>query len=84
MLSTVLSSDRTIEVNIEIMRAFVILRRTAYQHNEIWHKINELAKKYDSQLKKVFEALKLPLEPPLKSRKQIGFKQGSGKKRSNK
>ncbi|GAI89756.1 unnamed protein product, partial [marine sediment metagenome] len=40
MLSTVLRSERAIKVNIEIMRAFVILRKMALQYGELWQKIN--------------------------------------------
>ncbi|MBA7536634.1 hypothetical protein ES705_28898 [subsurface metagenome] len=72
MLSTVLKSETAIKVNIEIMRAFVFMRKTALQYAEIWQKINELEQKYDDQFKEVFTALKLLLEP--QPRKQIGFK----------
>jgi len=74
MLSSVLKSNRAIKVNVEIMRAFVFLRKTALQYAEIWQKINELEQKYDDQFKEVFTALKLLLEPPKQPRKQIGFK----------
>ncbi len=76
MLSTILRSKRAVKVNIEIMRTFVFLRKTAFQHSEIWQKINNLEEKYDDQFKEVFSALKLLLEPPTKSRKKIGFKRG--------
>ena len=76
MLSTVLRSNRAIKVNIEIMRTFVFLRKTAFQHAEIWLKLNKLEEKYDDQFKEVFSALKLLVEPPTQSRKKIGFKQG--------
>lgn len=72
MLSSVLRSERAIKVNIEIIRAFVFLRKIALQYAEIWQKINELEQKYDEQFKEVFTALKLLLEP--QPRKQIGFK----------
>ena len=74
MLSTVLRSNRVIKVNIEIIRTFVVLRKTAFQHAEIWRKLQSLEEKYDDQFREVFSALKLLLEPPVKSRKQIGFK----------
>jgi hypothetical protein len=77
MLSTVLKSDRAIKVNIEIMRAFVFLRKTALQYAEIWQKINELESRYDDQFREVFDALKLLLEPPQPPRKRIGFKKDS-------
>jgi len=76
MLSTVLRGKRAVKVNIEIMRTFVFLRKTAFHHSEIWQKINNLEEKYDNQFKEVFLALKLLLEPPTQSRKKIGFKQG--------
>ena len=76
MLSTVLRSKRAIKVNIEIMRTFVFLRKTALQHAEIWRKLDSLEEKYDDQFKEVFSVLKLLLEPPIKPRKHIGFKQG--------
>lgn len=74
MLSSVLRSERAIKVNIEIMRAFVLLRRTAFQNAEIWRKIDELEQRYDDQFKEVFTAIKLLVEPSNKPRKQIGFK----------
>jgi hypothetical protein len=61
-------------MNIEIMRMFVFLRKTASQNAEIWRKLTSLEKKYDDQFKEVFSALKLLLEPPVKPKKQIGFK----------
>jgi hypothetical protein len=80
MLSTVLRSNQAIKVNIEIMRTFVFLRKTALQHAEIWRKLTNFEQKYDDQFKEVFSALKLLLEPPIKSRKQIGYKQGKKEK----
>jgi hypothetical protein len=76
MLSSVLRSNRAIKVNIEIMRAFVLLRKMAHQYEDIWQKINELEGRYDTQFKEVFTALKLLLEPPIQPKKQIGFKRG--------
>ena len=76
MLSTVLRSKRAVKVNIEIMRTFVFLRKTAFQYSEIWQKINSLEEKYDDQFKEVFSALKLLIEPPIQPRKKIGFNQG--------
>ena len=74
MLSTVLRSKRAVKVNIEIMRTFVFLRKSAFQYSEIWQKINSLEEKYDDQFKEVFSVLKLLLEPPTQSRNKIGFK----------
>jgi hypothetical protein len=54
MLSTVLRSPRAIQVNIEIMRAFVSLRELVATNATLARKLNELEKKYDNQFKVVF------------------------------
>jgi hypothetical protein len=74
MLSSVLRSKMAITINIEIVRTFVFLRKTALQYAELWRKLTSLEEKYDDQFKEVFSALKLLLRPPIKPRKQIGFK----------
>ncbi len=74
MLSSVLNSDRAIEVNIAIMRAFVRLREILATHKDLARKLEELEKKYDKQFAIVFEAIRqlmTPPEPPPKRR--IGF-----------
>jgi len=58
MLSSVLNSDRAIEVNIQIMRVFTQLRRMIESHQDLRHKIEEMEKKYDSQFKAVFAAIR--------------------------
>ncbi|MFW6129842.1 MAG: ORF6N domain-containing protein [Atribacterota bacterium] len=73
MLSSVLNSKRAIEVNIQIMRAFVKLRRFALTNKELSKKIESLEKKYDKQFKVVFEALKQLMKEPEKETKKIGF-----------
>ena len=77
MLSSVLRSERAVRVNIEIMRAFVQLRRMLSSHADLARKLATLEKKYDAQLKVVFDAIRelmTPLEPPKKRR--IGFISG--------
>ncbi len=75
MLSSVLNSERAIVVNIHIMRVFVRLRRTGLTYVGLKRKIDEIEKKYDSQFRVVFEALKkLLASPPIKPKPQIGFK----------
>ena len=64
MLSSVLGSDKAIEVNILIMRAFVRLRQLLNTHKELARKLEELEKKYDAQFKSVFDAIKALMEPP--------------------
>lgn len=74
MLSSVLNSPQAIRVNIEIMRAFVRLRRMLETHAELARKLVALEKKYDAQFKSVFDAIRelmTPPEPPRKRR--IGF-----------
>ena len=74
MLSSVLHSERAIQVNIAIMRAFVQLREMIGSNKTLARRLNELEKKYDSQFRVVFEAIReLKAEPGPKV-KRIGFK----------
>ena len=73
MLSSVLRSKRAVQVNIEIMRAFVRLRQLLASHTELASKLLEMEKKYDKQFKVVFEAIRQLMIPPAKPRKKIGF-----------
>ena len=73
MLSSVLRSDRAIEVNIAIMRAFVKLRQMISSNKKLRLKIEEMEKKYDEQFKIVFEAIAELMTPPERPRKKIGF-----------
>jgi hypothetical protein len=66
-----LRSKRAVRVNIEIMRAFVRLRRILASHKELARKLEELEKKYDAQFKVVFDAIRelmAPSEPPPRRR----------------
>jgi hypothetical protein len=73
MLSSVLKSKRAVRVNIEIMRAFVKLRRMLASNAELARRLVELEKKYDKQFAIVFEAIRKLMEPPETPRKRIGF-----------
>lgn len=73
MLSTVLRSDRAILVNIEIMRAFVRLRRMLASNTGLERRLNELEKKYNAQFKVVFDAIRRLMVEPQLPRKKIGF-----------
>ena len=73
MLSSILNSDRAIEVNIQIMRTFVKLRELMLVHRDLRQKIEDMEKKYDYQFKVVFDAIKKLLEPPEKLKNPIGF-----------
>ena len=81
MLSSVLNSQRAIDVNIEIMRAFVRLRQMLASHKDLERKLVALERKYDDQFKIVFEAIAELMTPPGKPRKRIGFgiKEGRAK-----
>ena len=74
MLSSVLKSKRAIQVNVEIIRAFVLIRKLALQNSEIIHRIDEMEKKYDEQFSEVFDALRYLISPPQTERKKIGYK----------
>jgi phage regulator Rha-like protein len=77
MLSSVLNSERAIQVNILIMRAFIRLKEVLLTHKELATKIETLENKYsehDQTIKSIFEAIKQLLEmPPTEERKIIGF-----------
>lgn len=73
MLSSVLRSRRAVQVNIEIMRAYVRLRRMLASHAQLAGKLAAMEKKYDAQFKVVFEALRQFMVPPEPKRRRIGF-----------
>jgi hypothetical protein len=73
MLSSVLNSPRAIKVNIEIMRAFVRLRKILASHTGLARKLEKLEKKYDSQFRVVFEAIRQLMAPKEPLNKKIGF-----------
>ena len=79
MLSGVLNSDKAIDVNIAIMRAFVFIRKFALTHKELTEKLLELESKYNKKFKDVYEAINYLLQKDKdnsvqKSRRKIGFK----------
>ena len=76
MLSSVLNSERAIEVNISIMRAFVQLRKMIVSHDKLAGKLAELEQHlegHDEQIQAIFEAIRQLMAPPAKPRKKIGF-----------
>jgi hypothetical protein len=87
MLSSVLNSERAIEVNIAIMRVFVRLREMMATHKELPFKLVELEERlegHDEQIQNIFEAIRQLMTPPETERKKIGFESlprtGSGVK----
>ncbi len=74
MLSSVLKSRRAVQVNVEIMRTFVRLREMLASNAGLSRKLDDLEKKYDSQFKMVFDAIRQLMIPPEPRRKKaIGF-----------
>lgn len=78
MLSTVLNSERAIQVNIAIMRTFVKLKQILSMNKELAYKLSELERKiekHDENIQAIFEAIRqLMAPPPIKPKPQIGFR----------
>ena len=79
MLSSVLRSKRAVQVNVEIMRAFVRLRRLLASHEELRDRLDELEKKCDEKFGVVFEAIKQLMALPQGKGSRIGFRAGKEK-----
>jgi hypothetical protein len=73
MLSSVLNSERAINVNIEIMRTFVKLRQLVTEHKDLTHRLDALEDRYDDQFKVVFDAIRSLMESPKVEKQPIGF-----------
>lgn len=81
MLSGVLHSDRAIAVNIEIMRAFVELRRVATSYAALQERLDDLERdmttrldQHDEQIEQIFKALHQLISPPQRSKHPVGFR----------
>jgi hypothetical protein len=73
MLSSVLRSDRAVQVNIEIIRTFVRLRELIATHRDLAAKLEGLERKYDAQFRVVFDAIRQLMAPPEPKKRKIGF-----------
>ena len=73
MLSSVLNSKKAVQVNIQIMRAFVKLREMITTNKDLAKKLEELEMKYDSQFRVVFDAIRKLMVPPDEDKRKIGF-----------
>ncbi|MCK9459207.1 MAG: ORF6N domain-containing protein [Proteobacteria bacterium] len=73
MLSTVLRSPRAVQVNIEIMRAFVRLRQMLVANADLARKVAALEKQYDAQFKVVFDTIRELMAPEARPKRRIGF-----------
>jgi hypothetical protein len=76
MLSSVLRSPRAVQVNIEVMRAFVRLRQMLQANTDLARKLAALEKKYDTQFRVVFDAIRELMVPPSRDSRRIGFTDG--------
>ena len=75
MLSTVLKSRRAVQVNIEIMRAFVRLRQMLLSNADLARRLDEIERRYDAQFKVVFNAIRELMVPTVPEKPRIGFRQ---------
>lgn len=78
MLSSVLQSKKALQVNIEIMRAFVQLRQLMATHADLARKLTTLEKKYDANFKVVFDAIRQLMAPGVGKTRKIGFERKKG------
>ena len=74
MLSSVLNSERAVQVNIQIMRAFIRMRQLLASQKGLMQKILAMEKKYDENFRIVFRAIRQLMEEEEKPKHQIGFK----------
>lgn len=74
MLASVLNSRVAVRVSIQVVRAFISLRQMATSHHGLARKLNALEKKYDSQFKAVFDAIRQLMQPTEPKRPRIGFR----------
>lgn len=78
MLSSVLKSQRAVQVNIQIMRTFVRLREMLASNDKLIERLNKLEEKYDAKFKDVFSAFRQLIDAPAVKKKPIGFRRQSG------
>ena len=73
MAANVLNSPRAVEMSVFVVRAFVRLRQWLAGHAELSRRLDDLERKYDSQFRVVFDAIRQLMAPPRRKRKEIGF-----------
>lgn len=74
MAANVLSSQKAVEVSVQVVRAFVRLREMVISNLGLAKKLDQLEKKYDHQFTVVFEAIRQLMDPPPSKTKPIGFR----------
>ena len=75
MAANVLNNDRAIQASVQVVRAFVRLRKLLATHEDLARKLEALEEKYDEQFKVVFDAIRQLMLPPKTSKHPIGFRQ---------
>ena len=73
MPSSVLRSERAVQVNIQVVRTFVRLRAILASHEDLARKLAALESRYDTQFRSVFDAIREPMNPARVTRRPIGF-----------
>ena len=73
MLATILSSPIAVQASIQVVRAFVKLREMLTAHKDLARKLDKMEKKYDSQFKVVFDAIRQLMAPSEPKSRKIGF-----------
>ena len=79
VLSSVLNSDRAVQMNIVIIRAFIKLREVLATHKELAQRLDKLERKYvghDNELRALFEAIRNLVSTPALPKRRIGFATG--------
>jgi len=74
MLSGILRSEKAVNVNIAIMRAFVKMRELIDDNKGLKKKLDEMESKYDQQFQVVFEAIRQLIEKKNEPRETVGYK----------
>ena len=74
MLANVLNSEKAVQASVQVVRAFVRLRRMLVSNPELARKLDALEKKYDAQFRVLFEAIRELMVPPEEKRREIGFR----------
>jgi ORF6N domain len=80
MAANVLNSERAVEAGVQVVRAFVKLRKMLASNANLARKLNDLEKRYDHQFKIVFEAIRQLMAPSASNPNQIGFRPRALKK----
>jgi hypothetical protein len=73
MVANVLNSPAAVQASIQVVRAFIRLREVLASHKDLARKLRDLEKKYDSQFRVVFDAIRALMSPPAGEPKKIGF-----------